>query len=277
MILVDRVTKVFESRAGARRVLALDGISLAVPPGQFLCVVGPSGCGKSTLLRILAGLEHQSSGTVRVFAGGNGRTANTMVFQEQSVFPWMTVLDNVAYGLMTRGVPKAQRERAAREFIARMGLSRFAGAYPHQLSGGMKQRVSVARAFVTDPEILLMDEPFGLLDEQNRLLLQEELLRIWEGTSKTVVFVTHSVDEAISLGDRLVVMTAQPGKIKADLDVDLPRPRELAALRGSRRFAELFAYVWGLLKEEVTRGDGAAGPPPAGAARSSTSLEPSPS
>lgn len=252
-IWIDNVAKVFSSRVGATVVPALQDISLTVPEGEFLCIVGPSGCGKTTLLRILAGLEQQTAGLVTTNAHANGRLPNAMVFQEESVFPWMSVLDNVAYGLMTAGVPKVERDRVAMQFICKMGLAGFARAYPHQLSGGMKQRVSVARAFAANPDILLMDEPFGLLDEQNRIILQEELLKIWEETRKTVVFVTHSVDEAISLGDRIIVMTAQPGRIKADIRVDLPRPRNFAEMRRSPRFSELYLEVWGHLRDEVYR------------------------
>ena len=177
----------------------------------------------------------------------------SVVFQEQSLFPWMTVRENVEYGLRVRGVPAAERRRVADYYIELIGLSGFAHAYPHQLSGGMKQRASVARAFANDPEILLMDEPFGSLDEQNRMLLQQELLRIWERSRKTAVFITHSIDEAIALGDRVLVMTARPGSIKASIEVTLPRPRQVAEIRSEPGFLPLFNTIRSLLSEEVLR------------------------
>lgn len=177
----------------------------------------------------------------------------SVVFQEQSLFPWMTVRENVEYGLRVRGVPAAERRRVAEYYIELIGLSGFAHAYPHQLSGGMKQRASVARAFANDPEILLMDEPFGSLDEQNRMLLQQELLRIWERSRKTAVFITHSIDEAIALGDRVLVMTARPGSIKASIEVTLPRPRQVAEIRSEPGFLPLFNTIRSLLSEEVLR------------------------
>jgi ABC-type nitrate/sulfonate/bicarbonate transport system ATPase subunit len=181
------------------------------------------------------------------------RPLASVVFQEQSLFPWMTVRDNVEYGLRLRGVPVAHRRRIAEHYIELIGLSGFARAYPHQLSGGMKQRASVARAFANDPEILLMDEPFGSLDEQTRVLLQQELLRIWERSRKTAIFITHSIDEAIALGDRVIVMTARPGRVKASIDVTLPRPRQVSEIRGEPGFLPLFNTIRSLLSEEVLR------------------------
>ncbi|NLG80030.1 MAG: ABC transporter ATP-binding protein [Firmicutes bacterium] len=181
------------------------------------------------------------------------RPLTSVVFQEQSLFPWMTVRENVEYGLRVRGVPAAERRRVAEYYIELIGLSGFAHAYPHQLSGGMKQRASVARAFANDPEILLMDEPFGSLDEQNRMLLQQELLRIWERSCKTAVFITHSIDEAVALGDRVLVMTARPGSIKASIEVTLPRPRQVAEVRSEPGFLPLFNTIRSLLSEEVLR------------------------
>lgn len=181
------------------------------------------------------------------------RPLASVVFQEQSLFPWMTVRENVEYGMRLRGVPSAERRRIAEHHIELIGLSGFAQAYPHQLSGGMKQRASVARAFANDPEILLLDEPFGSLDEQNRMLLQQELLRIWEQSRKTAVFITHSIDEAIALGDRVLVMTARPGRIKASIEVTLPRPRQVAEIRGEPGFLPLFNTIRSLLSEEVLR------------------------
>jgi NitT/TauT family transport system ATP-binding protein len=245
------LTKVFVARA--QRVTALDDVSLSIPRGQFVCIVGPSGCGKTTLLRIVAGLEQLSFGQVQVARDDPSRPVNSMIFQEQSLFPWMTVRDNVAYGLRMRGVPKRSLEPVVDGYLNKVGLSRFAGAFPHQLSGGMKQRVSIARAFANDPEVLLMDEPFAALDEQNKILLQEELLRIWDESRKTVLFITHSIDEALVLGDRVLVMTAHPGKIKADLSIDFARPREVYRLKATPEFGQLAYRVWELLKEEVMR------------------------
>lgn len=251
VILTENLTKVFFSRRGS--VTALQDINLAVKDGEFLCIVGPSGCGKTTFMRILAGLEKQTSGRVYMMSKNPEKPLTSMVFQGDSIFPWMTVLENVAYGLRMRGVPVKEREKIARQYLKLMGLSKFADAFPYQLSGGMKQRINVARAFVNDPEILLMDEPFGALDEQNRLILQQELLKIWEGTGKTSLFITHSIDEALILGDRVMVMTAHPGKIKAIVDVDIPRPRDILLLRSSPKFAQLYRDIWYLLQEEVTK------------------------
>src|SRR5215208_4705792 len=223
-------------------------------PGDKICVmVGPSGCGKTTILRIRPHLEQQSSGTVSVRQADRSKPINSMVFQEHSVFPWMTVHDNVGYGLAMRRVPKKQREETISYYIEKVGLGKFQKAYPFQLSGGMKQRVSLARAFANDPEVLLMDEPFGALDEQNKLLLQEELLRIWTEHRKTVVFITHSVDEAVFLGDRIMVMTAQPGKVKAFVPVPLARPRNIMELQKSPQYGELIAHIWTSLRDEVHR------------------------
>jgi NitT/TauT family transport system ATP-binding protein len=176
-----------------------------------------------------------------------------MVFQEQSIFPWMSVSDNVGFGLEMRGINAKERAPIVEYYLDKIGMARFAKLYPHQLSGGMKQRVSVARAFANDSEILLMDEPFAALDEQNKTLLQDELLRIWDETKKTVVFVTHSIDEAAVLSDRIVVMTAIPGKVKAVLDVDFPRPREVYQVKANPHFGELTYHVWELLRDEVLR------------------------
>jgi len=250
-ILVQNVTKSFPSRSGL--VTAIQDIEFSVGSGEFFCIVGPSGCGKTTLLRILAGLETATSGEVTISVTQKDRPVNSMVFQEQSVFPWMTVRDNVAYGLRLRGIPRKARMEIAEQYISMIGLTKFAECYPHQLSGGMKQRVSVARAFANDPEILLLDEPFGALDEQNRLLLQQELLKIWEGMRKTAVFITHSIDEALCLGDRIMIMTAHPGTIKCILDNDLPRPRDISSIWGSTQYHLLFQEIWGILREEVLK------------------------
>jgi len=241
-----------EYAAGAHRVLALDGIDLTIAPGEFVCIVGPSGCGKSTLLRILAGLDTQSSGTIRIEAPG-WKVPNAMVFQDSGLFPWMTVEANVCFGLMTRGVPAAERTERVEAALRLVGLSKFARHYPHQLSGGMRQRSAIARAFVTDPGMLLMDEPFAALDAQNRVILQAELVRIWERTRKTVLYVTHSIDEALLLGDRTVVMTAHPGRIKDITAVPFARPRDLMTVSASAEFGRLKLAIWQVLEAEVTR------------------------
>jgi NitT/TauT family transport system ATP-binding protein len=232
---------------------AIDGVSVDIAPGEFFMIVGPSGCGKTTLLRILAGLDQVSSGTIEIETPNSQRPVNSMIFQGDSIFPWMTVWDNAAYGLKMRRMPAAAIRDVVGHYLARTGLTRFAQYYPHQLSGGMRQRVSIARAFANDPEILLMDEPFSALDAQNRLLLQEELLRIWEEHKKTVVFITHSVDEAVFLGDRIMIMTAQPGKVKSLVPVPLARPRNILELQKTPQYGELIAGIWSSLREEVQR------------------------
>jgi NitT/TauT family transport system ATP-binding protein len=235
------------------QLIAIDGVSLDIAPGEFFMIVGPSGCGKTTLLRILAGLESVTSGAIEIETPHSQRPVNSMIFQGDSIFPWMTVWDNAAYGLKMRRVPSATVKEVVGHYLARTGLTRFAKYYPHQLSGGMRQRVSIARAFANDPEILLMDEPFSALDAQNKLLLQEELLHIWEEHKKTVVFITHSVDEAVFLGDRIMVMTAQPGKVKTFVPVPLARPRNIMELQKMPQYGELIAHIWSSLREEVHR------------------------
>ena len=232
---------------------AIDDVSIEIAEGTFFVIVGPSGCGKTTLLRILGGLEQVTRGAVELSDPAEGRPHYSMVFQGDSIFPWMTVWDNAAYGLRMRHAPKAQIREVVGHYLERTGLLPFARSYPHQLSGGMKQRVSIARAFATDPEVLLMDEPFSALDEQNRTLLQEELLRIWDEDKKTVVFITHSVDEAVTMGDRIVVMTAHPGRIKSIVEVPFPRPRDVLELRREPAYGALVFRIWGDLRDEVDR------------------------
>jgi NitT/TauT family transport system ATP-binding protein len=250
-IAVDHLVKRFTLPTGT--FTALDDISFEVRGGEFFCIVGPSGCGKTTILRILAGLETKTAGEASVYYQQNGRPRTAMVFQDQSVFPWMTVEDNIGFGLRSQPMAASARRDVVRYYMEQVGLTRFAKAYPHQLSGGMKQRVSVARAFATDPEILLMDEPFAALDEQNKLLLQQELLRIWDESGKTVVFITHSIDEAVALGDRVLVMTAQPGRAKRMVPIDFKRPRSIPELRRDARFGEIVYDIWSALRDEVLR------------------------
>jgi NitT/TauT family transport system ATP-binding protein len=248
-IRFENVGKVFDLPTGELRVV--DDITLAIPAGTFFVIVGPSGCGKTTLLRMTAGLEAPTSGTITIARERGDRPGNSMVFQGDSIFPWLTVYDNAAYGLRMRNAPEREIAEVVGHYLSRTGLTKFAKAYPHQLSGGMKQRVSIARAFANDPEVLLMDEPFSALDEQNKTLLQEELLRIWEETKKTVLFITHSVDEAVTLGDTIMVMTAQPGRAKAIIDVTFPRPRSVLELRATPAYGELVYDIWGQLRDEV--------------------------
>jgi NitT/TauT family transport system ATP-binding protein len=235
------------------QLMAIDGVSVDIAHGEFFMIVGPSGCGKTTLLRILAGLESVTSGAIEIATPNSQRPVNSMIFQGDSIFPWMTVWDNAAYGLKMRRAPASTIKDVVGHYLARTGLTRFAKYYPHQLSGGMRQRVSIARAFANDPEILLMDEPFSALDARNKLLLQEELLHIWEEHKKTVVFITHSVDEAVFLGDRIMVMTAQPGKVKTFVPVPLARPRDIMELQKMPQYGELIAHIWSSLREEVHR------------------------
>ncbi len=250
-IKIEGLSKYFQ--AGKITVLALSDINLAVAEGQFVCIVGPSGCGKTTLLRIVAELENPTTGKVKVERTNHSRPVNSMIFQENSTFPWLTVKENIEYGLKMRGIEAKKRSSVSEYYMDKVGLSRFARCYPYQLSGGMKQRVSIARAFANDPEIFLMDEPFASLDEQTKYLLQEELLSIWAETRKTVLYITHSIDEAIVLGDRVILLTAQPGRIKAEIQVDVPRPRSLYDVRSSAKYSELTKTIWTLLRDEVMR------------------------
>jgi NitT/TauT family transport system ATP-binding protein len=236
--------------AGPSGVAALDSISLEIPDAQFVAVVGPSGCGKSTLLSLVAGLRLPSSGTV--LCDGEPITAPMprkvgMIFQEANLLPWLSAVDNVAFPLKLRRVAKAERLAAARRMLELTGLAGFEDRLPHQLSGGMKQRVAIARGLVQNPAVLLMDEPFASLDEQTRMVLGDELLRIWSETRKTVLFVTHSLNEAVYLADRVVVLSARPGRVVDDVLVDLPRPRTFA-MAASERFGALKARIWQHIK-----------------------------
>ena len=230
--------------------LALDAITLDVADGEFVSVIGPSGCGKSTLLRIMAQLDAPTSGEIVFGSAAATKTQlpSAVVFQEQSLFPWMRVRENVAFAFDSLAVSRAEVRARVDEQLALVGLSKFAEAYPHELSGGMKQRVAVARAFAVDPPILFMDEPFGALDEQTRVGLAGELMSLWEKSRKTVVFVTHGIEEAVTLSDRVIVLSSQPGRIKAVVPIDFARPRDAIALRGDPRFGAYVVQLWELLR-----------------------------
>jgi NitT/TauT family transport system ATP-binding protein len=236
-----------------RQVAALQDVTFGMARREFLCVVGPSGCGKTTLLRIIAGLLEPTSGQItfdQQTVGNRPRCA--LVFQEHGLFPWISVLDNAAFGLEMQGVERQERRERARAFIDKVGLAAFANNYPHELSVGMRQRVAIARAFVADPEILLMDEPFGSLDAQTRLVLQEELLRVWQDDRKMVLYVTHDIDEAVLLGDRVLVMSGRPGTILKDIPVPLDRPRD-PLRREERDTAGIRWQIWETLRDEVLK------------------------
>jgi NitT/TauT family transport system ATP-binding protein len=240
-ITIDRVTKRYESE-DASRGLALEAVSLTIQDNEFVTVVGRSGCGKTTLLNIIAGLVEPSGGEVRV----NGRPVTGpgggkgMVFQQHALFPWLTAIQNVEFGCKSRGMPFRERAESASQLIELVGLRGFEHKYPIELSGGMQQRVAIARALALDPEILLMDEPFGALDELTRLEMQDELLRVWSSRKKTVVFVTHSISEALILSDRVVVLSARPGRVRQEISLDLPRPRE----RTDPKLIALHETIW---------------------------------
>ncbi len=244
MLSIKNLNKTYHTEEGDE-VVALSDINLDVADKEFVCFIGPSGCGKTTLLRITAGLEKPDTGTLTVNnepITGPGPDRG-MVFQEYSLFPWRTVLKNITFSLELKKIPKSEREKIARDFLEVVGLSKFADSYPHELSGGMKQRVAIARALVNDPDVLLMDEPFGAVDAQTRNRLQHELLNIWEKKKKTVVFITHSVDEAVFLADKVVVFTARPGRIKEVINVDLPRPRERTSFEANAIREHLLATL----------------------------------
>ncbi len=249
-VVIDRVSKTYADRRG-QPVEALSDVSLSVDAEEFVALLGPSGCGKSTLLNIVAGLLRPSGG--QVYLEGvlpAGRSATAMVFQEFALFPWRTVQANVEFGLEELGVSPRERAARAREHIALTGLVGFEAKYPHQLSGGMRQRVGIARALAVDPAVLLMDEPFSALDAQTRQLMQEELLAIWERTRKTIVYVTHNIQEAVYLADRVVVLSRRPGRVLATVPVALGRPRAEAVL-GTPEFAGAVERIWSLIKGEA--------------------------
>ena len=247
----EHLSKSFAMQGGF--VQALDDVTFSVGEREFVSIVGPSGCGKTTLLKLIAGLLRPSAGSVVVnSSGADGRPASALVFQEHGLFPWMTVLENVAFGLETRGVGRIERHERAMTFIASVGLESFAHAFPHQLSVGMRQRVGIGRAFVTDPRLLLLDEPLGSLDAQTRFLLQEELLKLWSRSRSAVVYVTHDIEEAVVLGDRVLVLTGRPGRIQGELTVPLGRPRKLE-YAVDEKVSALKWEIWKMLEEEARR------------------------
>jgi NitT/TauT family transport system ATP-binding protein len=250
---IREVTVAFRTRRGGE-VVAVDRLSLDVADRQIISIVGPSGCGKSTLLRLVAGLVRPTSGEIwldghQVTDPGADRG---MVFQSYTLFPWLTVQGNVEFGPRLRGVPDERRQEVVRRYIQMVGLSGFEHAYPKELSGGMMQRVAIARALANDPEVLLMDEPFGALDAQTRAFMGELLLDIWQKTPKTILFVTHDIDEALFLGDRVYVMTARPGRFRAEVALTLPRPRTLE-ITTSEEFVEAKRQVLAMIREETAR------------------------
>ena len=246
---IDNVRKVFSTRNG--EMVALNGVNLDIYENEFICVVGPSGCGKSTLLNIIAGLTDATSGTVYCngkAVSGTG-TDRGVVFQQYALFPWLTVKKNVMFALEMKGVKGKQAQDLAMQYLAKVDLEKFADHYPKELSGGMKQRVAIARAYAADPEVLLMDEPFGALDAQTRTQLQSELLETWERDQKTCFFITHDVDEAIILAQRVIIMSARPGRIKDIVDIDIPYPRTQET-KMTPRFLELKNHIWSQVYQE---------------------------
>jgi NitT/TauT family transport system ATP-binding protein len=253
ILVVDDIVKSFETPDGV--VTALDHVSLTVAPGEFVSVIGPSGCGKSTLFNIIGGLLDGYDGTIKV-AGEliNGPHASIgMIFQEESTFPWRTVIDNVAFPLEIAGLPKSERYDRARHFVAMVGLDGFERRYPAELSGGMRQRVSMARTLAAQPKIMLMDEPFAALDEQTRLLLGDKVLQIQQQLKQTTLLITHNITEAVQLSDRIFVMTYRPGTLKRMIKIDLPRPRT-SEIVSSEAFGRYVAQIWSDLREEASRG-----------------------
>jgi NitT/TauT family transport system ATP-binding protein len=256
VLSIQGVTRDFSSRG--RVVPALGGVDLEIPEGEFLTIVGPSGCGKSTLLNIIAGLMPPGGGHLR-YRGREVRGVNTeigYVTQQDNLFPWRILRDNVAFPLEIQKVPPAERGRRADAMIAKVGLGGFEDYYPHELSGGMRQRANIIRTLIYDPQLILMDEPFGPLDAQTRVILQDQLLKLWFESRKTVVFITHDLVEAIALADRVAVMTARPGVIKSVNRVGIPRPRDIFHIHDNEAFRRLYDTLWEELEAEVRRGSG---------------------
>ncbi|MBR3608156.1 MAG: ABC transporter ATP-binding protein [Lachnospiraceae bacterium] len=246
---IDNIYKEYDTRNG--KTIALNGVNLDIKENEFICVVGPSGCGKSTLLNIIAGLLEPTSGSVFLDGKkieGTG-VERGVVFQGYALFPWRTVLQNVMFGLEIKKMPKAQAEEIARKYIKAVGLEGFEHSFPKELSGGMRQRVAIARAYAVNPEVLLLDEPFGALDAQTRVQLQTELLNTWQNEKKTCFFITHDVDEAIILAQRVIIMSARPGRIKKIVDIDIPYPRTQAT-KTEPRFLELKTEIWNEVYQE---------------------------
>jgi NitT/TauT family transport system ATP-binding protein len=261
-IQIQNVNKTFAARPAGRRTqveafTALENINLEIKAGEFLAIVGPSGCGKSTLLDLLGGLSLPSSG--RILIDGNPVTGPALdrglVFQQYALFPWRTALKNIEFGLEAKGVARRERAERAEHFLAMVGLAGFGDRYPFELSGGMKQRVAIARSLAYDPDVLLMDEPFAALDAQTREILQGELLRIWEESGKTIVFITHGIDEAVYLGQRVAVMTSRPGRIKQVIDIPLESRTRQEDLRATPEFARLRHEIWSLLRDEFQKAE----------------------
>jgi NitT/TauT family transport system ATP-binding protein len=253
ILVVEHIVKRFETQDGV--LTAIDDVSFTVAPGEFLAVIGPSGCGKSTLFNVMGGLLDGYDGSVRVggeIVTGPHRSIG-MIFQEESTFPWRTVIDNVAFPLEIAGLAKAERLERARHFVELVGLDGFERRYPAELSGGMRQRVSMARTLASEPKILLMDEPFAALDEQTRLLLGDKVLQIQQDLKQTTLLITHNLTEAVQLSDRILVMTYRPGRLKRMVDIKLPRPRS-SEIVGSDAFGHYVAQIWNDLREEASRG-----------------------
>ncbi|MEX2132742.1 MAG: ABC transporter ATP-binding protein [Acidimicrobiia bacterium] len=249
-ISVANLSKVFDTPSGP--VEALRDVNMEVKPGELVCLVGPSGCGKSTLLRTLAGLTEPTAGTVAFGEPDGSPARKTMVFQDHGLFPWMSLLDNVAFALEADGVDKVERKRRAAALLEQLGLSEFQDRFPDQLSGGMRQRAAIGRALLGEPQVLLMDEPFSALDAQSKLVMQEELMRLWGSSGQTVVYVTHDIREAVVLGDRVLVMTGRPGTIQLDLEIELPRPRDVFD-RDHPEVKEKSWTIWNAIEGQVRR------------------------
>lgn len=250
MVVAEGLTKTFSNNG--INTTAYTGLDFNVRSGEFFCLLGPSGCGKSTVLNSITGLTTPSSGRLVVGNNASAEPVISMVFQEHGLFPWMTLQNNIGFPLKNKpGMTRPEIERISSHYLDKVGLRKFAGFYPHQVSGGMRQRISIARSFALNPDILLMDEPFVYLDYQNRLLLQETLLQLWQETGKTILFVTHNINEAVSLADTITIMTAHPGKIKANLSIDIERPRDMFEIRKTKKFNDYVANITDLLKDEM--------------------------
>ncbi|HEY7165899.1 MAG TPA: ABC transporter ATP-binding protein [Candidatus Binatia bacterium] len=255
LLSLDSVSKEYNVRG--KRILALDSISLSVAAGEFVTIVGPSGCGKSTLLNLIVGLLRASAGRIALRGQRIDGICTKIgyVTQKDNLLPWRTLAENVEIALEIRGLDKDARKRQSRELIERVGLSGFEDHYPHELSGGMRQRANIIRTLIYDPELILMDEPFGPLDAQTRIVLQDQLLKLWYASKKTIIFITHDLIEAITLADRVVLMTSRPGRIKSIENVTIPRPREVFSIHESAEFRSAYERLWQQLRPEVTLTD----------------------